>query len=401
MSDLVIYGLIFLGGLILGIVITFIVTRLYKPYYKQDMLAMTGEIQKNMAAFTDTAMQASVQHLVNMSDQVISKQTELGEKNLDTKKQLIDQSIKEVRDNLKSVEDLVTALEKDRAQVFGELAQQLQSASVQTLKLQETTGKLQLALGNASVRGQWGERMADDILQKIGFVEGINYLKQQADDSAGNRPDYTFMMPNNLKLNMDVKFPWDNYKKYIDTDSENDREAFKDAFLKDVRQRVKEVTNRNYINPETIDYVLVLIPNEQVYRFINENDPSFLDYALQNKVVLCSPVTLYAVLALINQTVRNFKTEKAIDEIIQQINFFLIQWQTYVESMDKMGKRLSDAQKEYDSLVSTRRNKLERPLKKIDAIRKERGLEELEPIVGEATLIEDTESSDACNTDNS
>ena len=107
------------------------------------------------------------------------------------------------------------------------------------------------------------------------------------------------------------------------------------------RQRVKEVSNRNYINPETVDYVLVLIPNEQVYRFINENDPSFLDYALQNKVVLCSPVTLYAVLALINQTVRNFKTEKAIDEIIQQVNFFLIQWQSYVDSMDKMGKRLS------------------------------------------------------------
>jgi len=401
MSDLVIYGLIFLVGLILGIVITFIVTRLYKPYYKQDMLAMTGEIQKNMAAFTDTAMQASVQHLVNMSDQVISKHTELGEKNLDTKKQLIDQSIKEVRDNLKGVEDLVTGLEKDRAEVFGQLAQQLQTASEQTLKLQETTGKLQLALGNAKVRGQWGERMADDILQKIGFVEGINYLKQQATDSAGNRPDYTFMMPNKLKLNMDVKFPWDNYKKYIDTDSDTDREAFKDDFLKDVRQRIKEVSNRNYINPETVDYVLVLIPNEQVYRFINENDPSFLDYALQNKAVPCSPVTLYAVLALINQTVRTFKTEKAIDEIIQQVKLFLIQWQSYVDSMDKMGKRLSDAQKEYDSLVTTRRNKLERPLKKIDDIRKERGLEELEPIEGEATLIEGGESGDACNTDNS
>ena len=246
-----------------------------------------------------------------------------------------------------------------------------------------------------------GERMADDILQKIGFVEGINYLKQQAADSAGNRPDYTFMMPNKLKLNMDVKFPWDNYKKYIDTDSDTDREAFKDDFLKDVRQRIKEVSNRNYINPETVDYVLVLIPNEQVYRFINENDPSFLDYALQNKAVPCSPVTLYAVLALINQTVRTFKTEKAIDEIIQQVKLFLIQWQSYVDSMDKMGKRLSDAQKEYDSLVTTRRNKLERPLKKIDDIRKERGLEELEPIEGEATLIEGGESGDACNTDNS
>ncbi|MGA9049546.1 MAG: DNA recombination protein RmuC [Dehalococcoidia bacterium] len=399
MSDLVIYGLIFLGGLILGIVLTFIVTRLYKPYYKQDMLTMTGEIQKNMAAFTDTAMQASVQHLVNISDQVISKHTELGEKNLDTKKQLIDQSIKEVRDNLKGVEDLVTGLEKDRAEVFGQLAQQLQTASEQTLKLQETTGKLQLALGNARVRGQWGERMADDILQKIGFVEGINYVKQQAADAEGNRPDYTFMIPNNLKLNMDVKFPLDNYMKYVNTDSETDREAFKNDFLKDSRQRVKEVSNRNYINPETVDYVLVLIPNEQVYRFINESDPSFLDYALQNKVVLCSPVTLYAVLALINQTVRNFKTERAIDEIIRQVNLFLVQWQSYADSMDKMGKRLCDAQKEFDSLVTTRRNKLERPLKKIDDIRKERGLEELGPVEDEPKMIEDAGSDDACSPD--
>ncbi|MHB8086440.1 MAG: DNA recombination protein RmuC [Dehalococcoidia bacterium] len=399
MSDLIIYGLIFLGGLILGIVITFIVTRLYKPYYKQDMLAMTGEIQKNMAAFTDTAMQSSVQHLVNMSDQVISKHTELSDKDLDNKKQLIDQSIKEVKENLKGVEDMVTGFEKDRAQIFGQLAQQLQMASEQTLKLQETTGKLQLALGNARVRGQWGERMADDILQKVGFVEGTNYVKQAA-DSEGNRPDYTFMIPNNLKLNMDVKFPLDNYMKYINTESDTDREAFKNDFLKDSRQRVKEVSNRNYINPETVDYVLVLIPNEQVYRFINESDPSFLDYALQNKVVLCSPVTLYAVLALINQAARNFKTERAIDEIIQQVNFFLIQWQSYVDTMDKMGKRLCDAQKEFDSLVTTRRNKLERPLKKIDDIRKERGLEELGTMEDESKMIEDAGSGDACSPDN-
>ena len=389
MNELLIYALIFLGGLVVG-----------TAYYRQDIMSIGGEIQKNLAAFTDTSMQASVQHLVDVSEQVLSKHTQLGEQNLDTKKQLIDQSIKEVRDNLKSVEGLVTELEKNRALSIGQLSEQLKLASEQTNKLQDTTSKLQLALGNTRARGQWGERMADDILRSVGFVEGINYRKQQVSESTGNRPDYTFLMPNNLQLNMDVKFPLDNYMKYIDAEADTDREGFKTAFLKDTRQRIKEVTTRDYIDPEqnTVDYVLVLIPNEQVYRFINENDMSIIDYALQSKVVLCSPVTLYAVLALINQAVNNFKTEKAINEIIQQVRLFQIQWEKYAESMEKMGKKINEAQKEFDNLSSTRKNKLERPLQRIDNIRKERGIEELEPIENEIQLIEGDDSSSTENT---
>jgi DNA recombination protein RmuC len=400
MNELLIYALIFLGGLVIGTAVTIVITRIYKPYYRQDIMSIGGEIQKNLAAFTDTSMQASVQHLVDVSEQVLSKHTQLGEQNLDTKKLLIDQSIKEVRDNLKSVEGLVNELEKNRALSIGQLSEQLKLASEQTAKLQETTGKLQLALGNTRARGQWGERMADDILRSVGFVEGINYRKQQVSESTGNRPDYTFLMPNSLQLNMDVKFPLDNYMKYIDAEADTDREGFKTAFMKDTRQRIKEVTTRDYIDPEqnTVDYVLVLIPNEQVYRFINENDMSIIDYALQSKVVLCSPVTLYAVLALINQAVNNFKTEKAIDEIIQQVRSFQTQWEKYAESMDRMGKKIYEAQKEFDNLTTTRKNKLERPLKRIDDIRKERGIEELEPIEDEVQLIEGGDSSSIENT---
>jgi DNA recombination protein RmuC len=390
MNDLLIYGLVFFGGLAIGVAVTIVITRVYKPYYKQDMLTISGEVQKNLAAFTDVATQTAVDHLVKMSGQLVTAQSQLSEQNLEGKKALIDQSIKEVRDNLKSVETLMSGLEKDRAKAYGELLSQLKNASEQTLRLSETTGKLQEALGNTRVRGQWGERMADDILASIGFVEGINYRKQQVDAAGGSRPDYTFLLPNRLILNMDVKFPWENYKKYIDTDSEADREGFKAAYLKDARQRIKEVTTRDYINPEqnTVDYVLVLIPNEQVYRFINENDPALLDYALQSKVVMCSPVTLYAVLALINQAVKNFKMEKGLAEIITQIKLFTGQWQKFVESMDKMGKRLQDAQKEFDALTGTRKNMLERPLLKIDQIRHESDIKELDIIEAEPSPSE-------------
>jgi len=382
MNDLLIYALVFAGGLAIGVLVTIIITRVYKPYYKQDMLTISGEIQKNIAAINESTTQTAMERLVQMSGQLVTAQSQLSEQNLEGKKALIEQSIKEVRDNLKGVETLINGLEKDRAKAYGELLTQLKSTSEQTIKLSETTGKLQAALGNTRVRGQWGERMADDILASIGFLEGANFRKQQVDPTVGSRPDYTFLLPNSLVLNMDVKFPLDNYLKFINTDSEADREGFKAAFLKDARQRIKEVTTRDYINPEqnTVDYVLVLIPNEQVYRFINENDPALLDYALQSKVVLCSPVTLYAVLALINQAVKNFKMERGLAEIIAQIKVFTGQWQKFLESMDKMGKRLQDAQKEYDALTTTRKNMLERPLLKIEQIRHDSDIKELETI---------------------
>ena len=379
MNELLIYGIVLLAGIAIGVAVTIVITRVYKPYYRQDVLSVGGEIQKNLSAFTDAATQSAVDHLVKTSGQVISGQVQLSEQSLEGKKALIDQSIKEVRDNLKGVNDLIAGLEKDRAHAYGDLTAQLKAASEQTLRLSETTGKLQAALGNTQVRGQWGERMADDILRGIGFIEGVNYRKQQVDPS-GSRPDYTFPLPNGLVVNMDVKFPLGNYMKYTDTESEADREAFKAAFLKDARQRVKEVTGREYINPaSTLDYVLVLIPNEQVYRFINENDPGLLDYALQSRVVLCSPVTLYAVLALINQAVKNFKMEKGLSEIIAQIKQFALQWQKFADSMDRMGKKLQDAQNEFTNLTTTRKNALERPLLKIEEIRLESKIEELEP----------------------
>ena len=43
--------------------------------------------------------------------------------------------------------------------------------------------------------------------------------------------------------------------------------------------------------------------------------------------------------------------------------------------MDRMGKRIQDANKEYEALVSTRTNQLERPLAQIEQLKGEKGLE--------------------------
>jgi DNA recombination protein RmuC len=240
----------------------------------------------------------------------------------------------------------------------------------------QTTTLLREALASTKARGQWGERMAEDVLRVAGFIEKVNYLKQKTIEGAGSRPDFTFLLPRGLQLNMDVKFPLDNYAKFLEADSDLEKARFRDKFLTDVKARIKEVTTREYINPEqnTVDYVLLFIPNEQIYSFIHEQDSTILDDGIKNRVVFCSPITLFAVLAVIRQAVDNFSLEKASNEILSLLGTFNKQWGEFIKKLDVLGKRIEDSQREYESLVTTRRRQLEKPLNKIEDLRTQRGL---------------------------
>jgi DNA recombination protein RmuC len=54
--------------------------------------------------------------------------------------------------------------------------------------------------------------------------------------------------------------------------------------------------------------------------------------------------------------------------------------------MDKMGRKIEDARDEFQRLATTRRNKLERPLQKLEDLRRMKGIER-EIILGEAEVM--------------
>jgi DNA recombination protein RmuC len=354
----------------------------------KDLDTLLGRIRDSFGALSLEALKRNTDEFLKLANETLSKQSNLGEKELEGKKKLIDQSLEGMKSDLRKVEDLMQSLEKDREQKFGQVSSQLKYTAEQTALLQETTQQLRQALSSTRARGQWGERMAEDVLRLSGFIEGVNYLKQKTLETAAGRPDYTFPLPQGRKVNMDVKFPLDNYVRYLEAERDPDRESLKSQFLKDVKSRIKEVTTRDYINPEenTLDYVLVFIPNEQVYAFINENDPSLIDEALRNKVILCSPFTLYAILAIIRQAMDNFNLEETAGSMLKLMGTFRKQWELFVKSMEKMGKKLEEAQSEYQGLTATRRNQLERPLRQIEELRQQKGLE-AEPLTIEAEVI--------------
>jgi DNA recombination protein RmuC len=327
-------------------------------------------MKETFGSLSQQALSQNTQEFLKLADFAFSQKALSNTKDLDGKKELIDQSLTGMRGEMQKMQQLIAYFEKDRVEKYGQLSTQLQNTAEQTAKLQEVTNVLKSTLSNTKNRGQWGERMAEDILRMTGMTEGVNYLKQAQVSGHQSKPDFTFLLPKGMKVNMDVKFPFNNYLKFLESEIDGEKKRYKNEFLKDVKQRVKEVTNRNYINPQdnTVDYVLVFIPNEQVYGFIHENEAGLLDEALKNKVVLCSPFTLYAILAIIRQAVEHFSMEQKATEILEFMSQFRNEWGKFAENMDKLGRRIEDVQKEYNQLTTTRKRQLDKSLNRIDLI---------------------------------
>jgi DNA recombination protein RmuC len=270
------------------------------------------------------------------------------------------------------VNTLVRVLENDRRHAFGQLTNELRRQHEGLETLSANTQQLREVLASSKARGQWGERMAEDVLRLAGLLEGVNYRKQATLAGAG-RPDYTFLLPNDVVMHMDVKFPLDNYVRYLDADNDIERAARRDQFLRDVRDRVKELTTRGYLDAgdETVDCLVLFIPNEAVFAFVQEHDRSIIDDAMRAKVMLCSPLTLYAVLAVVRQAVDNFRLERTSNEILSLLGEFNKQWEKYTTQLDVVQKRFDSVAKDYGALMSTRHRALQRPLDKIESLRTE------------------------------
>jgi DNA recombination protein RmuC len=169
---------------------------------------------------------------------------------------------------------------------------------------------------------------------------------------------------------MDVKFPVDNYVRYLEAATDDERERYRIQFLRDVRARVKELSGRAYIDPhDTLDEVLLFIPNEAVYAFVHTHDRGLLDVALAQKVVLCSPCTLFSVLAVVRQAVEQAQLQRTSDEILKLLADFEDQWRRFTEAFEKVGRHLETVQRSWDDLSGTRRRQLERQLDRLDDLR--------------------------------
>jgi len=304
--------------------------------------------------------------------------TKSGQELLDTKAQVIDATLRGVStDVTKRLNELNAELQNLRESS----SRQYGSVEEAVSALAKRTDNLKDILSNSQKRGQWGERLAEDILRSAGFVEGKNYSKQQQIEGGG-KPDYRFEMPPDRVLFMDVKFPLDQYSLYIAAEDDAVRAQAKKQFLDALHGHITALAKRDYLDKadnNTIDYVLMFVPNESISSFVHEADPELIDTALEQKVVLCTPLTLYAFLVVIRQATDSFHTEQNAADIMKRINLFNKEWVKYTEAVESVEDQFKKMIGTIESINvdGTRFKKLNVQVREIEKIRKREGIAEV------------------------
>ena len=342
--------ILFVAGFVVG---GFVVWQM-KQRELEDRRRSEEELEAAFGNLSRQALTENQTQFLELARSEFQKLEKHSGEQLNQKKELIDTS-------LQNITTSILQLNQGTARLHG----QVESSTKRIENLTETTNQLRQILSSSQARGQWGERMVEDILNLLGMLEGKNYDKQTTEGS--DRPDFTFHLPKGKRLNMDVKFPITHYEQFLSAEDEPRRAAEKKQFLTDIRGHVKAVSGRSYIDPAggTVDYVLLFIPNESIYSFINQEDHELMDFALERRIVLCSPLTLYAILSLIRQSVASFAVEQRAGDLQQLVQKFSEQWVKYNEKVESVGKSLATTQKHFDDLNSTRTKALERPMDKI------------------------------------
>ena len=257
--------------------------------------------------------------------------------------------------------------------------------------LKNVTSRLNLTLSSNQKRGNWGEIQVEKILEDSGLVKGQNFETQKPMES-GKIPDVTLNLPEGQILNLDVKFPLNNYMKYLDVieKRENSIDEYdyelldksaselKNNFLSDVRKRVNEVTKEGYIDPKnnTIDYALLFVPVEGIFQFIVENELELTNgkidiynEAIEKNIIMVPPSLLLVYYSTIKNAVETFSLQDKARDLIELHKVFLTQWEKYRKQIEGLQTNITSLQNKYDELTNVRSNELFKIIEKIDDLK--------------------------------
>lgn len=329
-------------------------------------------------------LNTSLQQLEERNRLLLIQERELNEvklqKNeqvLENKKEIVEKLIDKIYTEMNNNNNRLLLVEKERVGEFNNLKTLLLEHKEISQNLRTSTEDLKNILSNNQSRGRYGEEVAENILKMLGFQKGLDYSVNTRQDTNINRPDLTIRLPDNSKVNVDVKFPYQSLVKYQEAETREDKKTFLQQFSRDVKEKIKQVTTRDYINPEekTLDFVVLFVPNEMVFSVICDQLSDIYEEAVKKKVVIVGPFSFSALMRMIRQSYDNFRIQEDLHRLVGLIGKFKEEFVNYNREFEKIGEKIQSVSNQYDKVATTRTNQLNRIVDKIDSDKSTKELE--------------------------
>ena len=331
--------------------------------------ATPEQISSKVTQELSSLLQTTTQQLVTMNDQKLRAEKQDIATDVAHQKTAIETMVKRVLEDMTRHNQKLEQFENSRIQNFAQLKSELENNKKITEQLSATTDNLRQVLSNNQLRGQFGEQVAEELLQMVGFVRGTHYEFNKAQGTAA-RPDFSVFLPDGTRINIDAKFPYADLQRATETSDAEQKQVHLKRFQQAVKEKIKQVATRDYINPaeKTVDFVILFIPNEMIFSFIYDKMNDLWIDAMKKKVILAGPFSFTAILRMVWQSHETFKYQQNTYKIIELIKEFEKQFAAYQEEFDKIGTRLDAVNQQYEKVASTRTKQLDRTIDKIQQI---------------------------------
>ena len=337
--------------------------------YRQQNVAQFATISELKTRLEETRNAAHErQTILEQSEQRLTTQFEnLANRIFEHSGKKIEQQNKQSLNFLLSpLKEQLESFKKQVQDSFGEEAKERHTLTYEIRNLQqlnqqmtkEATNLTNALKGNNKIQGNWGEFILSQILDNSGLRLGYEYDTQVNLTNENNQrlqPDVIVHLPQGGDVVIDSKVTLVAYERYFNNDEEIVKTKALSDHLTAVRNHLKQLSQKDYhklIGINSLDYILMFIPVEPAFLCAIDSDPSLINDALKNNIMIVSPTTLLVALRTIHNLWRYEHQNRNAELIADKASKLYDKVRGFVEDMENLGSTLDKAQQTYQNSLN-------------------------------------------------
>jgi DNA recombination protein RmuC len=206
------------------------------------------------------------------------------------------------------------------------------------------------------VQGNWGELILENVLDNSGLRLGTDYKREVSfkTENGRQRPDAIVYLPQNKHLVIDAKTSLAAYTRYVNAETDLQRETALAEHAAAVNDRINELADRDYYRLpglNTPEVVIMFIPIESAYVEALKYDETLYQRAIERNVLVATPITLLTSLNIVRQLWQFEDRSKHTAELASRAEKFYNKLNGFLGSMQKVGDQLDNAKQSYENAV--------------------------------------------------
>lgn len=327
----------------------------------QEKVTLLENAEKRLSnTFKSISMDAlskNNENFIDLAKSVFEKFQEKAKSEFSMSAKSVNDMIIPIKGALEGMGNKLSDLEKSRVGAYEALKQQIGDLISTQNSLKAETSNLAAALRNPTIRGRWGEVQLRRVVELAGMVEHCDFEEQVtvSENEKTVRPDMVIYLPENRKVIVDAKAPLSAYLDAMETKDEKIRNDLLNNHAKQIRNHVIALSNKKYWSKldKSPEFVILFLPGEVFFSVAVEIDPTLIEFAMQERVIISTPTTL---LALLNTMALGWKQEtlaKDAKYIIKMGQELYKRLSDMTLHMSDLGKNINAAVRSYNSTVAS------------------------------------------------